>query len=433
MGEVGRELAQQLGLECTPLRRMHRVRLARAPRRPAVELDARGRGLGRHDRRRLAREPTAAGGARPARRGAACRTRAGRARARAGSSAGTRGRARRAGTRSRRTARRRPRPRAAPSRRPSGRARRSGTSARSSRASAGTRCGAPPRRSPPRHVAADIATVWSSTPRCARDAGRERVLVVGRLVGDRRVERDDAGLLVARERRDEARVDSAGEERPDRARPPSAAARPRAAAPARPCRPARRAARARAPPGARGPPARRGRTSAARDGSSVSRSTASSVPGSTRSTPSNGVARPFAQPWTTACATTSRSARRGTPAAKSARISLANHSAPPWRAQYSGLTPQRSRARSSAPPLEVERRQPEQAVEARQRRLAPAREGLEHAFGVGMPAPRCRLELAPQVEVVEDLAVVGEPPAAGRVPHRLVAGRGRDRRSRAGG
>ena len=77
-----------------------------------------------------------------------------------------------------------------------------------------------------------------------------------------------------------------------------------------------------------------------------------------------------------------------------------------------------------ASPLQVERRKPEEAVEARQGGLAPAREGLEHAFRVGMPAPRCRLELPAQLEVVEDLAVVGQPPAAGRMSHRLVAGGG---------
>ncbi len=49
-----------------------------------------------------------------------------------------------------------------------------------------------------------------------RDPGRVRMLVVVRLVGDRRVERHDARLLVARVCRDEARVDPAGEERPDR-------------------------------------------------------------------------------------------------------------------------------------------------------------------------------------------------------------------------
>ena len=77
---------------------------------------------------------------------------------------------------------------------------------------------------------------------------------------------------------------------------------------------------------------------------SVSSDTSTSVPGSTARTPRNGVHGPVTQPAAIACSSSCGSASRGAPAASSARISLANHSAPPKRATYSGLTPKRSRA-----------------------------------------------------------------------------------------
>src|SRR5438876_10493 len=64
--------------------------------------------------------------------------------------------------------------------------------------------------------------------------------------------------------------------------------------------------------------------------SSVSRLTLATVPGANRDTPSIGVSPPWSQPLPAACASSSRRARRGIPAASRDFSSLANHSAPLW-------------------------------------------------------------------------------------------------------
>ena len=188
----------------------------------------------------------------------------------------------------------------------------------------------------------------------ARDAGRERMLVVGRLVGHRRVERHDARLLVARVRRDEARVDPAREERPDRHVGHQAAGdrAPQLLLDQVRQRAPRLALRAR--------PAARGSTSSA--GSNQRRSSARRA--SSRSTASSGSRqdaldarerrRAAVRPAVHDRVGDDVAAAHGAahPAANSARISLANHRHPPWRAQYSGLTPQRSRASSRRAPLQ---------------------------------------------------------------------------------
>jgi hypothetical protein len=70
----------------------------------------------------------------------------------------------------------------------------------------------------------------------------------------------------------------------------------------------------------------------------------------------------------------------------------------------------------------VVRGEREQAVAARHRVVSPCIERVEERLGVGPAAPLSVAQLVAQLEVVEDLAVVGQPPAPAAQLHRLVAG-----------
>ncbi len=275
-----------------------------------------------------------------------------------------------------------------------------------------------------RHVAADIATVSSSTPRWRATPGREGMLVVVRLVGDRRVERDHAGLLVPDERRHEARVDPAGEERSHRhvrhQPPPDGAAKlvldhagQRGA----------RLARERGQPLA------------------VDERCRVEPPplGGGQRLEVDGERRPGQH------ALDPRERRRAAvgPAVDDrvgddVGLRQARHPGGKQGAHLAG-EPQRAAmpcpverldapavAREEQPSaVAVERRQAEQAVEAGRRVVAPPRESLEHGLGVRVAVPGGRLELPSQLQVVEDLAVVREGPTPVPMDHWLVTGRGR--------
>jgi hypothetical protein len=63
-----------------------------------------------------------------------------------------------------------------------------------------------------------------------------------------------------------------------------------------------------------------------------------------------------------------------------------------------------------------------QTVEPRRRSVSPARKCMQHRFGVAPAGPGDARELLAQLEMVERLAVVGQPPHPVRGRHRLVPG-----------